>query len=144
MERQELFERYGIQAGGILMLISFFLPCYKISLFASWAVEISGYNIIRIFNRLDFLSPTDLEFEILAYVIAPILFGVSGVLALFKNQILAGWSWMYALFIFGYSWYLADWNSLFEFASWGFYLGLAGATLVIMGERVEIPAEAEE
>ncbi len=117
------------------MLVSFFLPCYKVSILASWAIEISGYNIIRIFDRLDFLSPTDLDFEVLAYVIAPILFAIAGITALFKNQILAGWSWVYALFMFGYSWYLADWNSLFEFASWGFYLGLIGASITIAGEN---------
>ncbi len=133
MEIHELKEKYAVQAGGVLLIISFFLPFYDVPLLSVFS-EVSGYNMFLILKKIDFLKPTNWGFQFWAYFIAPFLFLASGIAALLKSQTLTGWVWVYALFIFGFSWYHGEWNSFFKIASAGFYIGMLGAFFVISSD----------
>lgn len=133
MEIEELRNRYAVQVGGVLLMVSFFLPFYDVPLLSVFS-DISGYNMFRVLNKLDFLNPTDWGFKFWAYFSGPFLFLASGIAAFLKSQTLTGWVWVYALFIFGYSWYNGEWNSLFKISSIGFYIGMLGAFFVISSD----------
>jgi hypothetical protein len=134
LDIETLKDRYAIQAGGIMLIISFFLPCFELPLLSEF-VDISGFNILKFWDNQSFIKPSQLPTKLVIFLITPILFGVSGIMALFNSQTLGGWAWLYSIFIFGYCWYLKDCNTLFNYASIGFYLGIIGSTITTLSEK---------
>ncbi len=134
IDLEELKNRYAIQAGGIMLIVSFFLPCFEVP-FLSEFVDISGYNILKFCDSQSFIKPSHLPTKVVIFLITPILFGVSGIMALFNSQTLGGWAWLYSIFIFGYCWYLGSWNTIFDYGASGFFLGAVGSTITTLSEK---------